>query len=68
MTDWEFELGLGVIVSICGMLGMEMVVISGWVGLEQNALYGNGEIPSGSLGLRLLTSSIKQGDLGGGVG
>ena len=43
-----------------------MVVISGWVGLGQNALCGNGKIPLGSLGLRLLTSSIFQVGLGGG--
>ena len=40
------------------MLGREVVAISGWVGLGQNALCGNGKIPLGSLGLRLLTSSI----------
>ena len=40
------------------MLGREVVVISGWVGLGQNALFGNGKIPLGSLGLRLLTSYI----------
>ena len=46
------------------MLGREVVVISGWVGLGQNALCGNGKIPLGSLGLRLLTSSIFQVGLG----
>ena len=46
------------------MLGREMVVISGWVGLGENALYGNGKIPLGSLGMRLLASSIFQ--VGGG--
>ena len=48
------------------MLGREMVVISGWVGLGKNALSGNGKIPLGSLCLRLLTSSIFQVGLGGG--
>ena len=48
------------------MLGREMVVISGWVGLGKNALCGNGKIPLGSLCLRLLTSSIFQVGLGGG--
>ena len=38
------------------MLGREMVVISGWVGLGGNALCSNGKIPLGSLCLRLLTS------------
>ena len=47
------------------MLGREVVVISGWVGIGQNALCGNGKIPLGSLGLRLLTSSIFQVGLGG---
>ena len=46
------------------MLGREVVVISGWVGLGQKALCGNGKIPPGSLGLRLLTSSILQVGLG----
>ena len=41
-----------------------MVVISGWVGLGQNALCGNGKIPLGSLGLRLHTRSIFQVGLG----
>ena len=40
------------------------MVISGWVGLGQIALCGNGEIPLGSLGLRLFTSSIFQVGLG----
>ena len=31
----------------CGMLGMEVVVISGWVGLGQKAMCGNG---GGSMG------------------
>ena len=46
------------------MLGREVVVISGWVSLGQNALCGNGKIPLGSLGL--LTSSIFQVEFGGG--
>ena len=46
------------------MLGRDVVVISGWVGLGQKALCGNGKIASGSLGLRLLTSSILQVGLG----
>ena len=46
------------------MLGREVVVISGWIGLGQNALCGNGKIPLGSLGLRLLTSSILHVGLG----
>ena len=46
------------------MLGREMVVISGWVGLGKTALSGNGKIPLGSLCLRLLTSSIFQVGLG----
>ena len=41
------------------------MVISGWVGLGPNALCGNGKIPLGRLGLRLLTSSIFQVGLGG---
>ena len=48
----------------CVMLGRDVVVISGWVGLGQNALCGNGKIPFGSLGLRLHTSSIFQVGLG----
>ena len=48
------------------MLGTEVVVISGWVGLGHKALCGNGKIPPGSLGLRLLTSYILQVGLGGG--
>ena len=48
------------------MLGREMVAISGWVGLGENALNGNGKIPLGSLCLRLLTSFIFQLGLGGG--
>ena len=40
------------------MFGREVVVIIGWVGLEQEALCGNGKIPLGSLGLRLITSAI----------
>ena len=47
------------------MLVREMVVISGWVGLGENALSGNGKIPLGSLCLWLLTSSIFQVGLGG---
>ena len=47
------------------MLGREVVVISRWVGLGQNALCGNGKIPLDSLGLRLLTISIVQVGLGG---
>ena len=47
------------------MLGREVVVISGWVGLGQKALCGNGKIPSRSLGMRLLTISILQVGLGG---
>ena len=51
------------------MLGREMVVISGWVGLGKNALSGNGKIPLGSFCLRLLTSSIFQvGLVGGSMG
>ena len=46
------------------MLGREMVVISGCVGLGKNALSGNGKIPLGSL--CLLTSSIFQVGLGDG--
>ena len=42
----------------CGMLGMEVVTIIGWVGLVQEALYGCGKIPLGSLGLRLISSAI----------
>ena len=49
----------------CGMLGREVMVISGWVGLGKNALCGNGKIPLCSLGLRLLTSFIFQVGLGG---
>ena len=41
-------------------------VISGWVGLGQKARCGNGKIPPGSLGLRLLTSFIWLVGLGGG--
>ena len=48
------------------MLGREVVVISGWLGLGQNALCGNGTIPLGSFGLRLLTSYIFQVGFGGG--
>ena len=48
------------------MLGRQVVVISGWVCLGQNTLCGNGKIPLGSLGLRLITSSIFQVGLGGG--
>ena len=48
------------------MLGREMLVISGWVGLGKTALSGNGKIPLGSLCLRLLTSSIFQVGMGGG--
>ena len=40
------------------MLGRDVVVIIRWVGLAQEALCGNGKIPPGSLGLRLLTNSI----------
>ena len=43
-----------------------MVVIRGWVGLGEKALSGNGKIPLGSLGLRLLTSSIFSGGIRGG--
>ena len=50
----------------CGMLCMEVVVISGWVGLGQKALCGDGKIPSGSLGMWLFTISILQVELGGG--
>ena len=50
----------------CGMLGREVVVIIGCVGLGQEALCGNGKIPPGSLGMRLLTSSIFLAGLGGG--
>ena len=46
------------------MLGREVVVISGWVGLGKNVLCGNWKIPLGSLGLRLLTRSIFQVGLG----
>ena len=46
------------------MLGREVVVIIGWVGLGQEALCGNGKIPPGSLGL--LTSSNLLVGLGGG--
>ena len=45
---------------------MEVLVIIGWVGLGQEALCGNGKIPPGSFGLRLLTSSILLVGLGGG--
>ena len=48
------------------MMGRKVVVISEWVGLGKKALYGNGKIPSGSLGLRLRTSSILHVVLGGG--
>ena len=41
-----------------GMLGRDLEVIIGWIGLEQEALCGNGKIPPGSLGLRLISSSI----------
>ena len=47
---------------------MAVVVIIGWVGLGQEALCANGKIPPGSLGLRLLTSSIFLVGLGGGGG
>ena len=40
------------------MLGREVVVIIRWLVLGQEAQCGNGKMPSGSLGLRLLTSSI----------
>ena len=40
------------------MLGRDVVVIIGWVRLGQEALCGNRKIAPGSLGLRLLTSSI----------
>ena len=40
------------------MLGRDVVVIIGWVGLGQAALCGNGKISPGSLGLRLITSAI----------
>ena len=48
------------------MLSREVAVISGWVGLGQKALCDNVKIPLGSLGLRLLTSSIFQVGFGGG--
>ena len=48
------------------MLGREVVVIIGWVGLGQEAQCGNGKIPPGGLGLRLLSSSILLVGLGGG--
>ena len=34
MTDWEFELGVEGDCFSCGMLGGEVVVINGWVGLR----------------------------------
>ena len=46
------------------MLGREVVVISGYVGLGQNVLCGNGKISLGSLGLRLFISFIFQVGLG----
>ena len=48
------------------MLGMEVVVIIGWVGLGKEAVCGNGKIPPGSFSLWLLTSYICLVGLGGG--
>ena len=48
------------------MLGMDVVVIITWVGLGQEVLCGNGKIPPGSLGMRLLTCSNLLVVFGGG--
>ena len=47
------------------MLGREVVVVIGWVRLGQEALFGNGRIPLGSLGLWLISSDIFLVGLGG---
>ena len=47
------------------MLGKEVVVIIGWVGLGQEVC-GNGKIPQGILELRLISSAILLMGLGGG--
>ena len=49
------------------MLGRVVMVIIGWVGLGQEALCGNGKIPPGSLGLRLISSAILLVGLGRGI-
>ena len=63
MVDLELELGLGVIVSTVGCW-VGVVVIIGWVGLGYEALCGNGKVPSGILGLWLISSAILQVGLG----